>query len=48
MILQAAILLIFESMFSPIFWTLDHFDLYLTPELAPEEWLHWMAAGSIC
>jgi len=37
-------LLIFESMFSPIFWTLDHFDLYLTPELAPEEWLHWMAS----
>ncbi len=37
-------LLIFESMFSPIFWTLDHFDLYLTPELAPEEWLHWMTA----
>lgn len=37
-------LLIFESMFSPIFWTLDHFDLYLTPELAPEEWLHWMVS----
>lgn len=35
-------LLIFESMLSPIFWTLDHFDLYLTPEIAPQEWMQWM------
>jgi phage tail-like protein len=36
-------LLIFESMMSPLFWILDNFDLYLSPDLAPEEWLHWFA-----
>jgi phage tail-like protein len=36
-------LLVFESMMSPIMWILDHFDFYLTPEVAPAEWLHWMA-----
>lgn len=36
-------LLVFESMMSPIMWLLDHFDFYLTPEVAPVEWLHWMA-----
>jgi phage tail-like protein len=37
-------LLVFESMMSPIIWILDHFDFYLTPEVAPVEWLHWMAS----
>ncbi|MCU0512882.1 MAG: FHA domain-containing protein [Anaerolineae bacterium] len=36
-------LLVFESMLSPLMWTLDHFDFYLTPEVAPPEWLHWAA-----
>ena len=36
-------LLIFESMFAPIVWTVDNFDLYLTPDIAPYEWLSWMA-----
>jgi phage tail-like protein len=36
-------LLIFESMMSPLMWILDNFDLYLSPEVAPEDWLHWFA-----
>jgi phage tail-like protein len=36
-------LLIFESILSPITWTIDNFDLFLTPDLAPGEWLRWMA-----
>lgn len=37
-------LLIFESMLSPIVWMIDNFDLYLSPEVAPREWLRWMAS----
>ena len=37
-------LLIFESILDPIIWMIDNFDLYLTPDLAPEEWLRWMAS----
>ncbi len=37
-------LLILESLFSPIMWLVDNFDMYLSPETAPEEWLQWMAS----
>lgn len=37
-------LLIFESVFAPIIWTIDNFDLYLSPETAPKEWLQWMGS----
>lgn len=37
-------LLIFESMLSPITWIVDNFDLYLSPEIAPQAWLQWMAS----
>lgn len=36
-------LLIFESIMDPIVWMIDNFDLYLSPEVAPQEWLAWMA-----
>lgn len=37
-------LLIFESVFSPIVWIVDNFDLYLSPETAPDQWLEWLAS----
>lgn len=37
-------LLIFESLFAPLVWMVDNFDLYLSPEVAPVEWLRWMAS----
>jgi phage tail-like protein len=37
-------LLIFESLFSPLIWYVDNFDLFLSPEIAPAEWLRWMAS----
>ncbi len=37
-------LLIFESILSPIVWMIDNFDLFLSPEIAPAEWLVWMAS----
>lgn len=37
-------LLIFESLLSPVIWMIDNFDMYLSPEVAPEEWLHWMSS----
>ncbi len=37
-------LLIFESMFAPISYIVDNFDLYLDTEIAPSEWLQWMAS----
>jgi phage tail-like protein len=37
-------LLLFESIMSPITWIIDGFDLYLSPETAPGEWLQWMAS----
>src|SRR5690606_24801437 len=37
-------LLICESLFAPISWMVDNFDLYLSPEVAPPEWLMWMAS----
>ncbi|MFN8529060.1 MAG: FHA domain-containing protein [Anaerolineae bacterium] len=37
-------LLIYESILSPIIWMIDNFDLYLSPEVAPSEWLRWMAS----
>jgi phage tail-like protein len=37
-------LLIFESMFNPIWWVVDNFDMYISPEVAPQEWLQWMAS----
>lgn len=36
-------LLIFESILSPISWLVDNFDMFLSPEVAPPEWLQWMA-----
>src|SRR6185503_14577364 len=37
-------LLIFESIFNPLIWTIDNFDLYLSPDIAPQAWLQWMAS----
>jgi phage tail-like protein len=37
-------LLIFESVLNPIIWMIDNFDFYLSPELAPPEWLRWLAS----
>lgn len=37
-------LLIFESIMSPIIWSIDNFDFYLSPDTAPQEWLAWMAS----
>ncbi len=37
-------LLIFESLLSPIVWTVDSFDLFLSPETAPRNWMQWMAS----
>ncbi|MFN8375287.1 MAG: FHA domain-containing protein [Anaerolineae bacterium] len=42
-LLTGRYLLIFESVISPIIWMVDNFDLYLSPETAPSEWLRWMA-----
>jgi phage tail-like protein len=36
-------LLIFESLFAPLTWIVDNFDMYLSPEVAPANWLQWMA-----
>jgi len=36
-------LLIFESIYSPLIWLIDNFDIFLSPEIAPAEWLQWMA-----
>lgn len=36
-------LLIFESLMAPIIWYIDHFDFFLDPNLAPTEWLQWIA-----
>ncbi|MDQ7024439.1 MAG: FHA domain-containing protein [Anaerolineae bacterium] len=36
-------LLIFESIMSPITWVIDNFDEYLGPEMAPVEWVQWLA-----
>jgi phage tail-like protein len=37
-------LLIFESILSPITWIVDNFDMFLSPEVAPSEWLRWLAS----
>lgn len=37
-------LLVFESMWSPLMWLIDNFDMYLSPDVAPTEWLQWMAS----
>jgi phage tail-like protein len=37
-------LLIFESLLSPVTWAIDNFDLYLSPEIAPQAWLEWIAS----
>lgn len=37
-------LLIFESISSPLLWLIDNFDMFLSPEIAPSEWLQWMAS----
>lgn len=34
-------LLIFESIFAPLEWVVDSFDLYLDDKIAPPEWLQW-------
>ena len=40
----ARYLLIFESINSPLVWTIDNFDLFLDPTTAPTEWLQWLAS----
>lgn len=37
-------LLIFESIMSPITWAIDNFEEYLGPEMAPVEWVQWLAS----
>jgi phage tail-like protein len=37
-------LLIFESIMSPIIWTIDNFDEYLGADMAPLEWVQWIAS----
>jgi phage tail-like protein len=37
-------LAIFESILSPITWTIDNFDLYLNPGTTPSGFLPWLAA----
>ena len=37
-------MLIFEAMMSPSIWAIDSFDLFLSPETAPLEWVRWMAS----
>lgn len=37
-------LLIFESLLSPVIWTIDSLDLYFSPETAPPEWLRWIGS----
>lgn len=37
-------LLIFESINSPLVWLIDNFDLFLSPQMAPSEWLQWMSS----
>ena len=36
-------LLIFEAMMSPSIWTIDNIELYFTPDIAPLEWVRWLA-----
>ena len=36
-------LLIFEAMMSPSIWTIDNIELYFTPDIAPLEWVRWIA-----
>lgn len=35
---------IIESVITPIIWAIDNLDFYFTPELAPSEWLRWIAS----
>lgn len=37
-------LLIFEAMMSPDIWIIDNLDLYFSPEIAPLEWVRWLAS----
>lgn len=37
-------LLIAETIMTPITWIIDNFDLYLSPEVTPTEWLRWIAS----
>lgn len=37
-------LLIAETILVPITWMIDHFDLYLSPEITSDEWLRWIAS----
>ncbi|MFO7536688.1 MAG: phage tail protein I, partial [Chloroflexota bacterium] len=36
-------LALFESIYAPIEWTADNFDLYLNPKTAPADFLPWLA-----
>lgn len=36
-------ILMFESIYAPIEWTVDHFDLFLDPYSAPNDFLGWFA-----
>lgn len=38
------LLLIFESIWSPIIWQIDNFEVYLTADTAPSAWLRWLAS----
>jgi phage tail-like protein len=40
---MARFLALFESIYGPIEWTVDNFDLYLHPQTAPAEFLPWLA-----
>jgi len=40
---MARFLGIFEAILTPVEWTIDHFDLFLSPRTAPEAFLPWLA-----
>jgi phage tail-like protein len=36
-------LILAEAMMSPAIWIIDNLDMYYTPEVAPLEWVRWLA-----
>lgn len=43
-LLLCKLLLIPESINTPIEWLIDNFEMYLQPQYAPDEFLHWYAS----
>jgi phage tail-like protein len=40
---MSRLLALFESIYIPIEWNIDNFDLYLDPGTAPASFIHWLA-----